>query len=208
MGKPALTKTEVSKIRKLRKTGHSLKEIKIITNKGYGTVSRYVQGVVVLAKYHSLLKAKQGGSKVRSDNQWSDARKKAKELLSDFRLKDRMVILACLYWGEGNKTELNLVNSDPYLIRTILRCLSDLGVTNEELKVTLRIFKDINEQDAIVFWSTTLNIPISLIKSVNVLKGKKVGKLKYGMCRIRVKKGGKHFKLIMSMIDLIRSEVK
>jgi hypothetical protein len=52
-----------------------------------------------------------------------------------------------------------------------------------------------------------LNLPVSQIRSVNILKGKKVGKLEYGMCRVRVTKGERHFKLIMSMIDLIKSHL-
>jgi hypothetical protein len=51
-------------------------------------------------------------------------------------------------------------------------------------------------------------LPKDFIKNINVIKGKKIGKLKYGMCRLRVKKVGRYFKLIISMIDLIKSGVQ
>lgn len=53
-----------------------------------------------------------------------------------------------------------------------------------------------------------MEIPLHQISNINILKGKKEGKLKFGMCRIGVKKGGKYFKLIISMINLLKSNYK
>ncbi len=57
------------------------------------------------------------------------------------------------------------------------------------------------------FWAKIIGIDKKLFKGTDILIGKKNGKLEYGMCRIRVRKAGKHFKLIMSMIDLIKSKI-
>jgi hypothetical protein len=118
-----------------------------------------------------------------------------------------MLILACLYWGEGNKTELNLINSDPNLIRVFVNCLKRLGVKDEDLLVSARIYEDLNPEKVKLFWAKTLRIHKDLIRSINVLNGKKLGKLKYGMCRVRVRKGARYFKIIMSVIDLIKSRL-
>jgi hypothetical protein len=75
------------------------------------------------------------------------------------------------------------------------------------LKVSLRLFEDINKKKTIQFWQKILSLPKGSITKFDISKGKKKGKLKYGMCRIRVKKSGRHFKLIMSMIDLIKSGI-
>ena len=118
-----------------------------------------------------------------------------------------MLILACLYWGEGNKNELNIINSDPNLIRIFVNCLKKLGVRNEDLLVSARIYEDLDPEKVKSFWAKTLDIDKKLIRSINVLSSKKKGKLKYGMCRVRVRKGARYFKIIMSMIDLIKSNL-
>ncbi|OHA93176.1 MAG: hypothetical protein A3H52_03125 [Candidatus Zambryskibacteria bacterium RIFCSPLOWO2_02_FULL_39_26] len=207
MGIPPLTKSEIEEIKKLRETGHSLPEIKRILNRGYGTIFRYIKDVPILPEYHEIWKIKRGGSKARSAKLWSEAKVRASELIGPIGFKERLLILSSLYWGEGNKAELNLINSDPNLVRVIVMCLKDLGIQQNELKISLRLFEDIDIKKAISFWSKTLYLPRGFITKIDIKKGKKVGKLRYGMCRVRVKKAGKNFKLIMSMIDLIKSGI-
>ena len=207
MPKPSLSEKEISTIISLRNTGHTLYEIKNLTKRANGTIWKYIRDVSVLPKYQDIWKAKKGGSRARSDRDWKEAEVRASGIVRDIGLRDKMLIISCLYWGEGNKMELNLINSDPLLIRTFLVCLKALGVKNNELKISLRLFNGINRKKAISFWTRTLKLPQETIQKIDVIKGKKVGKLKYGMCRVRVRKGGKYFKLIISMINLIKSRI-
>lgn len=200
-----ISKKEIQKIIHLRQTGHSLPEIRKAMNKGSATVFKYIQGVEVFSEYRDILKEKQGGSRARSRECWSIAKQEARKILLPFTKRDPLLILALLYWGEGTKKEFNVINSDPDFIRVFVNALESIGVRRGDLRVTLRIYEDINEQAARKYWSGVLSIKSSQIQTVNILKGRKVGKLQYGMCRIRVTKGGKHFKLIMSMIELIKS---
>ena len=117
------------------------------------------------------------------------------------------LILACLYWGEGNKRELNLINGDPNLIKVFIMCLESLGVMKDQMKFTLRIFEDMNKEEAVRYWAKVINISKIKITNVNVLSRKKKEKLVNGMCRVRVTKGAPYFKLIMSMINLIKLEL-
>jgi hypothetical protein len=204
--KPRIKREEITRIIYLRKTGHSIPEICKITQKGNSTVFKYIQKVSVSPKYRSLLKSKQGGSINRSKNEWINAVIRAKKLIGNLEQRDKLLILACLYWGEGNKTELNLNNSDPALIKVFVDCLHLIGIEKSDLRITIRIYEDINREEAIKFWANLLKIHKNRILGVNILKGKKIGKLKYGMCRVRVSKGGTYFKLMMSMIDLIKSD--
>lgn len=48
-------------------------------------------------------------------------------------------------------------------------------------------------EDAVEFWATTLNLPKNSIAKINIIRGNKKGKLKHGMCRVRVEKGGEYF---------------
>lgn len=205
MGKSALLDSEVKRIKKLRETGHSLNEIKSVVNRGYGTIFRYIKDVKILPEYENEWKIKRGGSKNKSLKDWESARIQASKFFDNFSAKERLLILSCLYWGEGNKRELNLINSDPYLIKVFLNCIRDLGVCDAEITISLRLHENIDKRMAVRFWLDFLNFKEKSITYFEIIKGNKIGKLKYGMCRLRVKKGAKYFKLIMSMIDLVRS---
>ncbi|MFZ2522641.1 MAG: hypothetical protein WAX44_03130 [Minisyncoccia bacterium] len=103
MGKPALHKSEVLKIKKLRKTGHTLSEIKTIVNRGYGTIFRYVKSVSISSKYRGIWAVKRGGSKLRSIKEWNKSRDSASKILKSFDFKEKMIVLACLYWVKETK---------------------------------------------------------------------------------------------------------
>ncbi|HEY4495148.1 MAG TPA: hypothetical protein VJC01_01715 [Candidatus Paceibacterota bacterium] len=208
MPKPSLSSKDINQIKNLRKTGHTLSEIKNITNrKSNGTIWKYIKEVSILPKYQAIWKAKRGGSRTKSLRAWGEARNKASRIISKIGFKEKMLILSSLYWGEGNKTELNLINSDPLMLKVVMICLKSLGVKKDEFKISLRLFEDMDKKKVVCFWENTLKLPNKTIQKIDVIKGKKVGKLKYGMCRLRVKKGGKYFKLIISMINLIKSGV-
>lgn len=205
-GKP-ITKNEVEQIILLRQTGHSLPEICKMTSRGSSTVFSYVKNVSVHPDYVDILKSKQGGSIARARKGWDESKKKAETLLGTFNSKDKLLVLTALYWGEGTKRELNLINSDPELLRIFIECLFEIGVTRDMLRVTLRIYEDMSEIEMRKYWAQKLNISEKNILGVNILRGKKEGKLKYGMCRVRVTKGAPYFKLIMSMVELIKSKI-
>lgn len=192
---------------KLRKTGHSLPEIRKVVARGNSTVFKYIKNVKVLPEYKNILKSKQGGSRNRSEKEWTLASKKAKDILPVVTTQGKLLLLTALYWGEGTKSELNIINSDPDLLRVFTECLFEIGVTRDMLRVTIRIYEDTPEHRARKYWAEVLGIPEGNILRANVLKGEKNGKLRYGMCRVRVVKGAPYFKLIMSMIELVKSKI-
>ncbi|MBX9906967.1 hypothetical protein K2X96_03660 [Patescibacteria group bacterium] len=203
-----LTKTDVAKIIKLRESGHSLPEIRKITGRSNDAVFKYIKGVKVNPAFAQILKEKQGGSKVRALKNWELARKEAEQLITTpLNKKEKLLILACLYWGEGTKQELNIINSDGNLLKVVVSCLKDLGIQDSEFRITLRLYGDCDVDKARIYWSNILNLPANSIKNINILTGKKEGKLMYGMCRIRVTKAARYFKLIISIINLIKAEI-
>lgn len=207
MGKAATTKQEIKEIKRLRTIGYSIPEIVKVVGRGKSTVFRYVQNVDVLPEFILVLKSKQGGSITRSKNDWNDAKKKAEMLISGITQREKLIALSCLYWGEGNKKEFNFINSNPFMVRVFVECLSIVGIEKNTLKFSIRIYEDISKNKVLSFWSNVLEIPKSQIGSIDVLKGKKKGKLPNGMCRVRATKGGKSLKLVRSMIDLLKSEI-
>ncbi|MFA6554004.1 MAG: hypothetical protein WCS89_00670 [Candidatus Paceibacterota bacterium] len=202
-----ITQSEIDSIISLRKTGHSLPEIRRITKRGSSTVFKYIKNVPIPSKYISILKTKQGGSKKRAKKAWDEADAKAQELIGNpLSLEQRLCLLIGIYWGEGTKKELNLINSDPQLIKVFVSCLQDIGIAKEQLKINLRLYNGISKREAILFWSNILDIKPERIGKIEIVHGQKIGKLKFGMCRIRVAKGAQYFKLLISLINEIKKK--
>lgn len=66
-----------------------------------------------------------------------------------------------LYWGEGtkaNKHSVRLGNTDPKLLKMFIRFLVEIfHIKREDLRFSLQIFTDIQEQEALKFWIKRLN---------------------------------------------------
>lgn len=70
-----------------------------------------------------------------------------------------------LYWGEGGKRlngQICLNNTDPQVIKFTLFWLSNgLGVPKEKIRVNLHLYKDMEMQKEMLFWSQELGLPLS-----------------------------------------------
>jgi hypothetical protein len=201
VGKPKTSEKDIAEIIRLRKSGLSLDGIHKIVPQGKTTIFTYIKDVKVDFDLRGT------GSKNKSDNEWKYTKSEAVNLLGDFSKQSKLLILASLYWGEGNKKELNLINSDPELVRVFISCLGEIGVNNNDVKISLRLFSDINKSEARIFWSNITGVSFDRVLVGEIIKGKKAGKLKFGMCRVRVRKSHYYFKLIMNMIDLLKSKL-
>jgi len=71
--------------------------------------------------------------------------------------------------------------------------------------MSIRIYEDLDKENVCNFWTRITNIPKEKITNISVLKGKKKGKLTYGMCRVRVRKGSHYLKLVCAIKDIIRA---
>lgn len=198
-----ITKPEIEKIINLRKTGHSLPEIIREVQRGSSTVFRYVKNIKVLPEYQKILQEKQGGSKNRSKKAWDNALLQAEKSLTYLGKTEKLLIAACLYWGEGTKRDFSIANSDSNLIKVFVSCLEDIGIDKRDLKVSVRLYEDLDQPSAIKHWAKVIGISEKKILHINILRGKKAGKLPYGMCRVRIKKGGAYLKLLQSTAKVI-----
>lgn len=202
-----IEKSEIAKIVEMRQTGHSLPEICRFLKRGGATVYCYAKDVKVLPEYVDALRQKRGGSKARAKIQWDKSVVEASSLLEKIEKREKLFILASLYWGEGTKKEFNLINSDPALVQVFISCLKEIGITKEDLRISVRVYEGIDIEKAKKYWADLCKIKVSDILNVNVLKGKKIGKLPYGMCRVRVTKSAEYFKIIISMINNIKMQI-
>lgn len=205
MPKKSLTRVQIEEIVTLRKTGHSLPEIRKISGRATGSVFKYVKGIEVLPEYREVLRVKQGGSKERARKKWLVAKEKASTILNGLSERDMLIFLVGIYWGEGSKNEFNLINGDPYLVRAFLKSLYLLGINKSEIKFNFRLFLGMDKTEITDFWVEFLKIDRNQIGGYEIVKGNGSRKLAYGMCRVRVVKAAPYFKLVMSMIDFVKT---
>lgn len=207
MGKIKTDIKVIEKIINLRKKGLSVSEISNKTGKSKSVVSRYIQGVIILPKYTSVLKRKQGGSKVRSEELWSKSKISASRIIKKIKERDKLMLLIGIYWGEGTKKELNIINGDPVLLLSFLEFIKTLGVSRDRIKASVRIYDNIDKEKAICYWSKLLKISRSHFFNTEIINSNKKNKFEFGMCRLRVEKSSKEFKLLMSLINNIKEQV-
>lgn len=205
--KRQLSKKQIRKIVRLRETGHSLPEIRRATGHSNGTVFKYIKDVRINPEFVEYWHNRRKSSIFRRDEALKKARIQARQLVNALSSKEKILIATALYWAEGAKKDFALINTDPSLIKTFVTCILQLGIKRENLGMSLRIYEDIDRETAIKFWVTITGIHKSQITSVSILKGKKNGKLQYGMCRVRVTKGGYFLKLLHALSEEVKQIV-
>jgi len=194
----------IEKIKSLRSKGHSLPEISKEVNVSRTSVLRYIRGVKILPEYLPQWIIKRGGSHKRKLLKNQRALEAGESLIGKLTDKEKLLILCSLYWAEGNKKDFILTNTDSCLIRVFVEILRQiLKVTDDQLRVSIRLYEDLDREKSLDFWSKIVSIPKSQFLTTNILLGKKKGKLPFGMCRVRVIKGGDLLKKIMALNQVI-----
>lgn len=201
-----LSAETIERIKKLRGKGWSLPEIQKELKVGHGSIFRYIHGVEILPEYRKIWFSKRGGSIKRKKIAEEKASKEAKKAVSSISLKEKLIFLSALYWGEGSKTDFGLSNTDPELIKVFIKGLEEVfGVTRDRFRISIRIYEDLDKSKCLNYWSHITGVPVDRFVSVNILKGKKAGKLLYGMCRVRITKGGDVLKYMKALKNEIIS---
>jgi predicted transcriptional regulator len=80
-------------------------------------------------------------------------------------LSDREIFLCglFLYWGEGAKTEsvrVSVSNTDPGVLLFFIKWILLIGVPKEKLRVYVQLYRDMNVQEELTYWSQTLDLPL------------------------------------------------
>lgn len=198
------SKSQIEKIKKLRKKGFSIPEISNILSISKSTVLRHAQGIIIQPQYLQRWLNRRKSSTILLNHNLSVARRDAQVLLNKADSRENAIITSLLYWAEGSKKDFSLSNTDPRLISTFIKSLKrTFGLMNDNFKISIRIYEDLDLKECIKFWSLTTGISLDDKTKVNIIKGSKKGKLQYGMCRVRIRKGGIILKTIFSIIDHI-----
>lgn len=186
-----LQHSTIDQIIQLRKHGHSFPEISAILNIPRSTAFRHSQNILILPKFKKRWMERRNSSKILSERAWFVASQKAVAWIDKLNSKERKLLVCALYWAEGNKKDLSFTNTDSSMIALFLDILrTDFKIKNSDFKISIRIYENLNEEECIKHWSAVTKINLQDNVSINILRGKKIGKLKFGMCRVRVRKGG------------------
>lgn len=188
----------------LRRRGYSIPEIGRALDISKSTSLRYSKGISILPKFIGRWLGRRNASKIMSERSWDEANKLATGMINNLTTKERKLIACTLYWAEGNKKDLSFTNTDPGMISVFMDILrSEFKIKNSDFKISIRIYEDLDKNKCIYFWSAVTKINLHNNVSINILPGKKVGKLEFGMCRVRVRKGG----LLLKTISAINKRV-
>jgi transcriptional regulator with XRE-family HTH domain len=206
MGKPRINDNIIEKLRTLRLAGKSIKEIVKELNLGTGTVSKYCKGLTLNKEAKIILEAKKYPAKRISLEEKVRAEFHAKKIIKDIDPRDIFLIFTALYWGEGTKSELNIINGDPNLVLFFVKGLLSLGIEKERIKISIRYYSTQNKNELTSFWLCLLALDKSnVVGFERVESTSHTNKLMHGMCRVRVKKSSYYHKLVTSAIKILSS---
>lgn len=201
-------KQKIEFIKDLRMSGQSLPDISESFYHTFrkriapGTIWHYVKEIKLSKEQQERLQQKKrDNSPKKCKNEWKKAiqsiSRYLQEPLSD---REKLLIVSMLYWGEGQKRDLNICNGDPVLLCLFKECIKDvLKIPSERFTFNLLLYEDLDLDSCVNFWTKILDISSNQLTHVHRRKGKEHGKLKYGICRLRIIKGGWELKQIMSL---------
>ncbi|PIR85040.1 hypothetical protein COU15_03060 [Candidatus Kaiserbacteria bacterium CG10_big_fil_rev_8_21_14_0_10_45_20] len=159
----------------LRKKGESIKEIARVLGVSKGSVSLWVRDILLTKQQRSILTAR-GFSKDaiekrrlnrigKTDKRHAIVFDAAKDSIQEISSRELWLIAVALYWGEGGKTRKGLVrisNSDPDLLRMIMRFFREVeGVPEEKFRCHVHTFSHLNAKKAEKYWSQITHIPLT-----------------------------------------------
>lgn len=112
--------------------------------------------------------------------------------------RDFLLLGLGLYIGEGSKAfeDIQIANSNPAVIKLMISWFMEvLDMRKDNIAITLHLYPDNNEDEAIAFWRKITNLPLESFKKnyFDVRKDKskfRKNKLPYGTAYIRIKSNG------------------
>ncbi len=166
------------------------------------TVWHHIRGIELPPHLLEIIRSKQGGSAIRSKKDWELAEKEAKKITLDKTSTSMWPgVLAALYWSEGTKnTGFVFTNTDAAMIKVFLTIMKEyLNVDPGNFDVMIRVTDSMNPLACRRYWSRATGVPLKDVH-LNFNNKHNKSKTQFGMCRLTLRKGGYHLKLIHCLI--------
>lgn len=178
---------------RLRKQGKSYNEICKLLNVPKSTLSNWLKDLPLSKniKNKNIVKAKLIWSKNITDFNNKRARRyqiESKEIIKKYSNKvpkiDRNILFwigLSLFWAEGGKREkwmVRFTNSDPYMIKIIMRFFREIcHVEEKRIRLCIHLHPNIEDKRARKYWSKITGMPIdSFWKSQKHISKSSLGK--------------------------------
>lgn len=159
----------------LRKKGYSIKQIAKQIDVSQASVSVWVRDVTLSsAQRRKLTERGQSVGVVerRRERRIANTSAKHRIIFDEAKTKipfltkhELLLVGAALYWGEGGKTNkgmARIANSDPRVIRFMMRFFTEVcEVKPEKFRGHVHTFSHLNEKKAEQYWSKVSGIPTS-----------------------------------------------
>lgn len=168
----------------LRKSGYSLGAISNKINCSKSTVSRWVKDISLTISQVKQLKNNQDLGRAKAANHPNSPKSKwfkirndliqnaAEEIPRKCSLEILKIIGTSLYWAEGTKSNLNIVNfsnSDPSMIYLMMIFFRKVcKVPEEKFRGAVHIHPHLNRRKAVKFWSKVSGIPLKQFHKVQI----------------------------------------
>ncbi len=198
----------ISNLKKRRRDGQSIQDLMKEFSMPKTTIWHHIHDIKLSKEHAALIRKKQGGSKIRSQNDWVRAEQHARELLRG-KSKYPCSLVAMLYWAEGSQGQFTFTNTNGQMIYLFLDTLKKyFDIEEARIKITVRIFSNLNlsENECVRYWVKSTGLPKNNFK-VYLDDGGAKGKAEHGICRITIQKSGYLHKVIKSLIKIIPHEI-
>lgn len=191
---------EKSKAIKLRKAGWSYSQIKDNLGIGKGTLSEWLRDYPLSEK---RIRELRDNNPRRIENyirtmgrkreaKFSLALEKVSKDIGSITNRELFVAGFFLYWAEGGKTKRHSIiftNTDPVMLKIYMKWLALLKIPKEKLKIKLHLYKDMDKNKEISYWSRELGVEKSKfnktwIKSSNMSDLTYKNNFGHGTCNI------------------------
>ncbi len=195
---------EITRARKLRAQGLSLREIVARTKYAKSSISGWIRDIVLTNKQISRLKSNQDKGRAKAANhpnssrlRWAGIRQRIidsakNEISLTHSLEKLKLVGSALYWAEGYTATRNLfvlANCDPAMIKLMMLFLTEVcNVPRKKIRGRVNIHPHLNIKLATKYWSSISKIPIKYfhkpLLAVSKASQQKRKTLPYGTFRI------------------------
>jgi hypothetical protein len=156
----------------LRKRGYSYTQIREQLTVSKSTLSLWLKDLPLSKSRIDSLRGKnpqrierfQNTMRAKREALESNVFSKVGKELGMLSKREKIIAGLFLYWGEGTKAApctTAVTNTDPDALKFFVHWLGLFGIKAGQLKVVLHLYKDMDAQKEMKFWSTYLDIPIS-----------------------------------------------
>lgn len=168
---------ERKQARKLRSQGFSLREVAEKIKCAKSSISVWVRDIPLTPEQIDRLESKQDKARAKAANHPNSPKQKwlkirsgiidsgEKEIPHRYSLPTLKLIGTALYWAEGYKASVNMINfsnSDPHMIALMMRFFRKVcKVTENKFRGVVHIHPHLNIDKAKKFWSEISGIPLT-----------------------------------------------